>query len=68
MDLLFLVLEVATFSRRGSATYGQDVGIKVKSWEGGRNPLIQSQRVLDKTHKQNEQFLKHSESQDSAKT
>lgn len=46
--LIFLVLEVAAFSRKGSAgrAHGQDEGIKVKSQEGGRNPLFLTQRVL----------------------
>lgn len=47
-DLFFLVLEVAAFSRKGSAgrAHGQDEGIKVKSQEGGGNPLFLTQRIL----------------------
>lgn len=62
------MLEVAAFSRNSAGrACGQDEGIKVKSQEGGRNPLFQTQQSLGQTHKRNETFLKHSKIKTSAK-
>lgn len=42
--------------------------MKVKSQEGGRDPVFVTRGSLGQTHKQNEKFLKHSKSQDCCKT